>query len=437
MHDCDGHRPAHGTHGLRHQGRLWRGHRARASKDVLPVAVLALWTRHALGRAMALGAAWLCGAAFSCLATHATVTTAISSIERTGTWKMEVRTNAKTELASIEQQLAALSRPAPPRPVKTVREVLAGTSVPAAIWKDSQECAEIQGSGYFARACAQVVQLRRELAASEDYERLSLRAAEMRKALAEAPIVATVDPLPTAFSATLGRLLPIDGMDGVALLLTAVLELISGFGLAALTALYRARDQHRSSRTPEGGSLAVSAPETAPREGASQSVPQQAPSRSQPVSLPKPSLMATALEGGRVQAHPTREASNPPSNILPMRPRPPSQALPEGASLGSQTRPEGGNMTIESHVSVFSGERLREVEGTSIAFSELRSCYEVWCAERDEKPLSLPRFAAAVKALGYEKWKSCGLIRYRGLQLAARSDGSHAVTLHPQLQPAR
>jgi hypothetical protein len=35
---------------------------------------------------------------------------------------------------------------------------------------------------------------------------------------------------------------------------------------------------------------------------------------------------------------------------------------------------------------------------------------------------------AALKALGYEKWKSCGLIRYRGLQLAARSDGSHAVT---------
>src|SRR5262249_9696422 len=69
------------------------------------------------------------GVIFSCLATHATVTTTISSIERTGTWKMEVRTNAKTELASIEQQLAALSRPAPPRPVKTVREALAGTSV--------------------------------------------------------------------------------------------------------------------------------------------------------------------------------------------------------------------------------------------------------------------------------------------------------------------
>src|SRR5262245_61590025 len=248
------------------------------AKDVLPVAVLALWTRRARGRALAIGAAWLFGVVFSCLATHATVTTAILSIERTGTWKMEVRTNAKTELASIEQQLAALSRPAPPRPVKTVREALAATSVPPAIWKDSQECAEIQGSMYFARACAQVVQLRRELAASEDYERLTVRAGEIRKALAEAPILATADPLPMAFSATFGRFLPIGGMDGVALLLTALLELISGFGLAALTALYFPRDQHRSPGTPEGAFLAVPMPETTPREDPQ--LVRQAPSRS-------------------------------------------------------------------------------------------------------------------------------------------------------------
>jgi hypothetical protein len=70
---------------------------------------------------------------FSCLATHATVGTAISSIERTGTWKMEVRGNTKAELVSVEQQLAALSRQAPPRPVKTVHEALAGANVPAGI----------------------------------------------------------------------------------------------------------------------------------------------------------------------------------------------------------------------------------------------------------------------------------------------------------------
>jgi hypothetical protein len=64
-------------------------------------------------------------------------------------------------------------------------------------------------------------------------------------------------------------------------------------------------------------------------------------------------------------------------------------------------------------------ERLQNIEGTSIAFSELWSAYEIWCAQRDEKPCSQPLFAAALKALGYKKWKSCGLIRYRGLQLVA------------------
>ena len=76
-------------------------------------------------------------------------------------------------------------------------------------------------------------------------------------------------------------------------------------------------------------------------------------------------------------------------------------------------------MAMESHVSTFLGERLQKIEGASIAFSELWSAYEAWCAERGETPLSQPRFAAALKALGYEKWKSCGLIHYRGLQLAA------------------
>src|SRR5436190_5198312 len=206
------------------------------AKGMLPVALLALLARRALTAAL-LGAAWICLVIFSCLATHATVSTSISAIERTGSWKMEVRGNAKAELASVEQQLAALSLPMPPRPAKTVREAVVGERVPSGIWRDSQECGSIQESVHFARACAQVVQLRRELAAAEDYERLASRAAELRKALAEAPIVATSDPLPAAFSATLGRVLPVSGTEGVALLLTVVVELMSSFGLAGLAML--------------------------------------------------------------------------------------------------------------------------------------------------------------------------------------------------------
>ena len=114
------------------------------AKGVLPVVLLALLAQRAHGAAVLLGIAWICLVAYSCLATHATVGTAISSIERTGTWKMEVRGNAKAELSTVEQQLAVLSRPTPPRPAKTVREALTGTSVPSGIWKDSHECANIQ-----------------------------------------------------------------------------------------------------------------------------------------------------------------------------------------------------------------------------------------------------------------------------------------------------
>ena len=179
----DGHRhgPLCGRHGLRCQGRLRRGGSIRDCEGSpsggltrSPVSAGPRYRAH-VGHSLGLSGG------ISCLATHATVGTAISSIERTGTWKMEVRGNTKAELSSVEQQLAALSRPTPPRPVKTVQEALAAERVPASVWQDSQECAKIQDSTYFMRACAQVVQLRKELAAARDYERLSLRATELRQ----------------------------------------------------------------------------------------------------------------------------------------------------------------------------------------------------------------------------------------------------------------
>ena len=91
------------------------------AKGILPVGVMALLARRALGTAALLGVAWICLVVFSCLATHATSTTAISAIERLGTWQMEVRGNTKAELATVEQQLAALSRPGPPRPARAKR----------------------------------------------------------------------------------------------------------------------------------------------------------------------------------------------------------------------------------------------------------------------------------------------------------------------------
>jgi hypothetical protein len=376
------------------------------AKEVLPVVLLALLAQRAFGTASLLGLAWICLVTFSCLATHATVGTAISSIERTGTWKMEVRGNSKAELSSIEQQLAALSHSVPPRPVKTVEEALAGTRVSASIWKDSQECANIQDSTYFMKACAEVVRLRMERAAARDYERLSLRAAELRKGLAEAPIVATSDPLPAAFAATLGRLVPVGGPEGIALLLTVVVELISCVGLCGITALYNTRKQ------TEGALAIASLPGTGSdlREGE-----REPPCQPGPMTLPKPSLSARkpSLKGlasgaGRHRRPGKTGASQAPSNILPMWPRPPSENLPQGDKV-----------TLPSHVPLFVQQRLKRAQGMSLAATELRAVYEAWCTTHGYEPLSPPKFAAELKRLGCDKWKSCGLMRYRDLQLVA------------------
>ena len=106
-----------------------------------------------------------------------------------------------------------------------------------------------------------------------------------------------------------------------------------------------------------------------------------------------------------------------PSNVLPMRPCYPSKGLPEGAMLTSRGRVS--EINSGSHVPAFVGERLEMSCGSSLAAGELRTAYEAWCATHDHRPLSIPKLAAELKALGYVKWKSCGLMRYRDLQLVA------------------
>ena len=383
------------------------------AKGLLLMALLALWSRRSLGLAVVFGMAWACLATFSWLATHATVTTAIGAIERSGTWKMEVRANTKAELASLEQQLAALSRTAAPRPAKTVRETLAAERLPSNVWQDSQECKAIQESAHFAKACAQVVQLRRELAAAQDYERLTLQASELRGRLANAPIVATSDPLPAAFSATLGRVLPLGGAEGVALLLTMVVELMSCCGLAGLLKLYRGRDP-REPGTPGAGLPAPVLHASLKVGGSTPAGKRQSPFlRTLPKASPRP-----VTSGHASPREPrNREASKSPSNVLPMRPGCPSTGLPEGGSLTTQG--SIAEIEIGSHVAAFVRERLHTSNDSSLASGELRVAYEAWCAVHGHDALSMPKFASELKRLGYAKWKSCGLMRYRDLQLVA------------------
>ena len=297
--------------------------------------------------------------------------------------------------------------------MKTVAEALASTSVPSGVWKDSHECAAIQDSAYFVKACAQTVQLRRELAAARDYERLSLRATELRQGLAEAPILATADPLPAAFSATVGRVLPLAGTEGVALLLTVVVELMSCCGLAGVAALYSSREQHEGGgATPAIGSLTGAGSEAAQSERDPPRQP-RVPTLPKPsLGARKPSLRAVASGGGRVKGSGSRDPNDAPSNILPMRPRPPSENLPREDILVQET-------TLPSHVPLFVQQRLKRAQGMSLAATELRAVYDAWCTTHGYEPLSPPKFAAELKRLGCDKWKSCGLMRYRDLQLVA------------------
>jgi hypothetical protein len=105
-------------------------------KWVLPTRVMSLW--HARPRVLAcrvlaclIGTACLVLVAYSALATHATVSTAIASRERMGTWQMETRSGAQPELTNIERQLAAISVPQP-RPSRSCAWPLSRRRVPRA-----------------------------------------------------------------------------------------------------------------------------------------------------------------------------------------------------------------------------------------------------------------------------------------------------------------
>ena len=90
---------------------------------------------------------------------------------------------------------------------------------------------------------------------------------------------------------------------------------------------------------------------------------------------------------------------------------------------------------IGSHVAAFVRQCLQTSNGSSLAAAELRAAYEAWCVTHDHKPLSQPKFAAELKTLGYNKWKSDGRMRYRDLQLAAqwKSSVRDPVASHPPI----
>ena len=384
------------------------------AKAVLPVALLLLLMRRAVMSFVLIGIAWLGLVTYSSLATHATVGMAIASIERTGTWKMEGRGNTRVELATVEQRLVTLADPKMPRPSTTVREALAAEKVPPGVWRRSQECLSIRRSTYFQKACAKVLQLRRELAAAEDYEQLDVRAKELRERLAAAPIVATIDPLPQAFAATIGRLMPLDGRVGVALLLTLVIEIMSCFGLAGLRALREGQKREEDTPRPQivqGEFLDVpdgrsTRPTKAIPDGSSENIPQS-------------SLRTCGIGIAARQVAGRDGTLRRSSKVVPLGRANGRKACTSKRAQTSVVSAGKGQSLIGSHVRAFAREWLQDAEGLSLSAADLRAAYEAWCAIHGYAPLSQQKLGVALKGLGYAKWKSCGLIRYRDVQLVS------------------
>lgn len=381
------------------------------AKAVLPVALLMLLARRAVMLLGLIGVAWLGLVTYSSLATHATVGLAIGSIERAGTWKMEGRSNTKAELATIEQRLAALTDPKMPRPSTTVRKALEVEKVPPGVWRRSQECLKIRRSAYFQTACAKVLALRHELTAAVDYEQLDARAEKLRKALAAAPLVATSDPLPKAFTATIGRLLPLDGGVGVALLLTLVIEIMSCFGLAGLRAL-REEQRREERRRPSIDRAEFS---SARHTGSSRRT--QFPPYSPSGSIPHPKT-PTAVNRVAVARMTGRDrVRRRGSRVVPVRGAKSHNPQTPNGPQSSIDDPDGRRSSAAAHVCAFARERLQPAVGMSLGAFDLRRAYEEWCATDSQEPLSQQKVGVELSALGYTRWKSCGLIRYRDVQL--------------------
>jgi hypothetical protein len=167
------------------------------------------------------------------------------------------------------------------------------------------------GGTYFTKACAHVVQLRRDLAAAEHYERLSARATKLREMLAQAPIVPTSDPLPASFNAT--PLAADRGYGRRTTPYTMVVEIVSCLGLAGFEKFRRGRK-----RNPARGSLKVRLLRILKREGVSPPGTLQTLPKAQARTLPTPSLRAAAPARTEARAAATRTRFNRPYRIVLM-----------------------------------------------------------------------------------------------------------------------
>ena len=220
--------------------------------------------------------------------------------------------------------------------------------------------------------------------------------------LSIAPILATTDPLFQSVEAILGRWLSMKGHAGATPLVALVLTMLS---IAALTRL--------RNKSPEGAAETRTQSATkVPEKSGEHAAPCQGRRAARRQRVRSPREMGRSGSPIMCQC-PTNAADFVRERVR----RAPGATLLEAELLSAYYSWRIGRCQCAAHIAYFVGERLQSAEGASVSAAELRSAYHSWCMVNGRKPVSGHRLGAALRELGFVKWKSCGRIRYRDLQL--------------------
>jgi hypothetical protein len=184
--------------------------------------------------------AWCIAVLMSMLAAHSTVYNALASGERFRAKKVETRANLSAELDALKAQIASLSDPRIPRPVKVVEETLGWLALPEDVRRITRDCTRFVNDGQ-RDACKDKISLRKELVTAKEYERLSSSLSKLRSRLEGIDIEAAEDPMPRSFEISIGRLVNMDGKDGIAVMGMLILTLVSALGPFGLDLIGRVK----------------------------------------------------------------------------------------------------------------------------------------------------------------------------------------------------
>jgi hypothetical protein len=176
---------------------------------------------------------------------HSSLSYSLQQIEREAAHKSETRSDLRAELREVEDRMAAIKADKTPRPATAIAWDIKTVVIPAGARRNSEDCTT-PGDAYTRKACAPLMELRKELVDAEELERLEPRAAKLRKQLGDAQIVASRDPASTSFELLIGALLAnagvkeIDGTTGFPGLMILLLEMVSASGLYIIAEMYGA-----------------------------------------------------------------------------------------------------------------------------------------------------------------------------------------------------